>query len=335
MTSFEEARAKRDRDVLCRFYDKLFIKPFCDNKADIMPPKARPRDVAIGYERIQHNGPRWVHYLVVDHDRTTPYGDPNHTVLAALDFPCRPNMVVVNEETGKCHLIWELAKPVWFDPDKPWPTPVRFMKGVQKGLARALGGDLDYMGFMCKNPLYRGHRTLVLWHEPWQLGDLAQHVDTRSWRLDEDETADGRNAQLFQSMRQWGYRTKRNHVSLEGLRDAMLIEADALNAQFAVPLGAREVGSLVRSVARFIWNRWEDKSTVMHLDRALPLVEKQKLGQAYTSEQRKKRTIDALVAAYKALRETGAKITRIAVAEYAGLHVNTAKQRWAEVLALI
>ncbi|WP_109152949.1 replication initiation protein [Azospirillum sp. TSO5] len=328
-------RCPEIRPVVERFNKKLFAMPWCDNKGDASPCK-RPKREAINFERIQPNGPRWIHYLCVDIDRPYPCseGVPNLTILEAMDFVLPPNLVVMNTQTGKAHWMYELARPVWEDPNKPQPKPVRFMKSAQSGLANNLhriGADRSFTGFMVKNPFHACHEVFSFRERPYDLWEFAENLDlTYAARPTE---GNGRNTRLFEALGEWARRNRHAFDTRSDFEATLLNEALEVNRGFPTALPFSEVRSVVRSVGKYVWERWDGRYRgVMNLDSALPLVERQRLGQAHVCQMRRGRTRDRLISTYRSIYEEQGRCTQALVAERSGIGLRTTKKYWSEVL---
>jgi hypothetical protein len=296
-----------------------------------MPARKMPKAVALTKKIIQLNGPRRRAYMTFDIDR--PLG-----ALAWEDanLPI-PNMIISNPENGHAHLVYEIADPVWFprkDDDRPDAPPVRYWKAIQKAMQTSLGGDSGYTGLLAKNPLHPSWRTSYGSTRPYRLGELAQHVDLTRTHADKPKIRDagGRRATLFDTIRYWAYHHKGGFANLEDFRIAIEDELDLINNQFDKgPEKYSDIRSIAKSVSRWLWLHDIDCKNrgIMGLDSAIPLDERQRLGQAYTCRLRVNKTLEKIRSAIALLRQGGGRLTKTAIAKTAKIHRNTVSRQLA------
>lgn len=74
----------------------------------------------------------------------------------------------------------------------------------------------------------------------------------------------GRNCALFDDLRQQAYRKvlefKRNGVPRSGFEAWIRTQANAVNGQFAAPLPLSETRATARSIAKWVWERFDDQT---------------------------------------------------------------------------
>ncbi|CAO3356110.1 hypothetical protein [Azospirillum melinis] len=259
-----------------------------------------------------------------------PHEDVAHPVILELyDFALPPNLIIMDRETGKMHALWELDNPVWFDPNKPWPRPVKLLKAVQSGLAkefRHVGADRSSNGFLVKNPFHPRHEVQSLREQPYRLSDFVGHIDLSYSTVNDD--GQGRNRSLFNALVRWAKIHRDEFSDLGRFEMALLGEAHDLNQQFDVALPQAEVRSTTRSVARYVWTRWDGRRRgVLTFDPACSIGERQRQGGLHVSNLRRTRTVDRLNAAYIALSATGA-CTQQALADASGVSLRSVKRYW-------
>jgi hypothetical protein len=295
-----------------------------------------PKLAALKKPNIQINGPRRIGYLSFDIDR-----DIGALAWEDANLP-PPNLVVVNPRNGHAHLIYELREPVWLprrDDMRPEPKVVGYLKAVQKAMGRALRADPHYNGLLVKNPLHASWRVSCLCREPYDLADLSRHLeltDTPEAKL--LDSPDGRNCTLFESLRLWSYRAKRDFADQLSFHAAITAELDRLNELLTKPLGLPELKGIAKSVSNWTWNRYTGNGKrrgIMCLNPADPLDQRQREGQDFTSRTRCSRTLSRIKQAYESIMRDGLRVTKTLVANRCNIHRNTVSKYWSRVLGMI
>lgn len=213
---------------------------------------------------LQFNARHSFAWLAFDIDRPT----------AAIDWEDRhapaPNLVMVNRDNGHAHLLYGLENPV-HNYNEAKPKPQRYLAAIDCALCDKLEADPGYSKLLCKNPLH--DRWIVLYprSELYDLGELADWVDLSKYkdaRRRLPMTGLGRNCTLFELLRLWSYRERRQPWLTEDyFREAVLVHALAINAGFNPPLPHSEVRSTARSVARWTWRRMSAEGFQAHQTR--------------------------------------------------------------------
>ena len=207
---------------------------------------------------IQYNWRHSITWLVYDLDSPTArfdWGDRN----------CPPpNIQALNRDNGHAHLLYGLRVPVHNYPEtakKPAARkkPLRFLAAIDVALTAELGADPGYSKLLCKNPLHDrwdvSYPRILL----YDLDELADWVDLDKYqdrRRRLPTVGYGRNCTLFETLRIWAYRARRQpFLSEEMFREAVLHHALVINAGFSPPLPHNEVRSTAKSVSRWVWRK--------------------------------------------------------------------------------
>jgi len=173
-----------------------------------------------------------------------------------------PNLLIENPANEHCHVLYGLDVPV-HNYAEARPAPQRFMAAVDIGLTALLGADPGYSKLICKNPFHPTWRTYVLRHALYDLAELADWMDlTRALdrRRNIAPVGFGRNCRLFEQLRRWSYRERRQPwLSEELFREAVLRQGLVWNADFAPPLPHAEVRAIAKSTTRWVWRRMSDE----------------------------------------------------------------------------
>jgi AraC-like DNA-binding protein len=176
-----------------------------------------------------------------------------------------PNLVVVNPENGHAHLIYQLG--AWVRTDFGDPSRlrvVRYAAAIERAYAAALGADRAYTGRFHHNPFSDAYVTKIGRQAPYSLAELAQYVDLNSPTAKAVAPQGiGRNVEIFDRLRRWAYTAVADWKI--GTREAWDRVVSERAAQIAGDVGAdsprgplpeNEVGHIVKSVARWVWERY-------------------------------------------------------------------------------
>lgn len=229
------------------FLERLPRSPFCSNYHET-GLRIRPIKAALEYRHIQHSAPLEVAWLIFDVD----YAGAAFAWEKAGLPP--PTITVSNPENGHAHLFYGLNAPIGMS-NKAHKRPIDYAAAVTAAFRARLCADTSYNGYIAKNPLCDAWRVLWIQHL-YDLGELAEYVTLSKQRPKRESEGQGRNRTLFDEVRFWAYQWvleyKRNGASPEQWRDAVLGQAERMNA-FAPPLPYSEVRAISRSVARSTW----------------------------------------------------------------------------------
>lgn len=201
---------------------------------------------------VQFNAKHSIAWLAYDVDRPT----------AAIDWEDlhapAPNIILVNRENGHAHLLYGLENPV-HNYTEAKPKPQRYLAAVDVALCDKLQADEGYSKLLCKNPLHPQWIVLTPRLFLYDLAELADYVDLEKYkdrRRRLPTTGLGRNCTLFETLRLWAYRERRQPWLSEAMYfESVKAHALAINAGFRPPLPHSEVRATARSVARWTWRR--------------------------------------------------------------------------------
>ncbi len=165
---------------------------------------------------------------------------------------------------GHAHLIYLLGGWVRTDFGDPSRLKVvRYAAAIERAYATAFGADTAYSGRFHHNPLSAAYVTKVGRDAPYSLAELAQYVDLATPATKRPPVGLGRNVEVFDRLRRWAYtaiadwRIGTDHAWHEAVaRRAAQIAADVGAASPRGPLKQNEVGHIVKSVARWVWERY-------------------------------------------------------------------------------
>ncbi len=176
-----------------------------------------------------------------------------------------PNLVVVNPRNGHAHLVYLLGAWVQTDfSDSRRLKVVRYAAAIERAYTAALGADPAYTARFHHNPLSDAYVTKIGRDAPYSLDELARYVDLNEPALKNNPPIGiGRNVETFDRLRRWAYvavadwRIGTDHAWHEAVaRRAGQIAADVGAASPRGLLKQNEVGHIVKSVARWVWERY-------------------------------------------------------------------------------
>lgn len=201
---------------------------------------------------VQYNAKHSIAWLVYDLDSDTASTD-------YLDRPWpTPNIVALNPTTGHAHYFYAIRTPVhrYYGASE---RALRLAAAIDVGMIELLGSDCGFAEFISKNPLSDRWRTWTPREEPYELDELKDWIrydKYRDRRRRLPAIGLGRNSTLFERLRIWAYRARREpNLSEELFFSNVLKQALIINSGFNPPLPNSEVRSTAKSVARWVWRR--------------------------------------------------------------------------------
>ncbi len=180
------------------------------------------------------------------------------------DLPA-PNLVVVNPRNGHAHLVYLLGAWVQTDfSDARRFKVVRYAAAIERAYTAALGADPAYTGRFQHNPLSDVYVTKIGRDAPYSLDELARYVDLNEPAQKKSPPIGiGRNVETFDRLRRWAYVAVADWRigSYEAWCGAVADRGGQIAADVGAesprgPLKANEVGHIVKSVARWVWERY-------------------------------------------------------------------------------
>lgn len=228
--------------------DRLPRKPYCSKDKGAF--NIRPLLKALQFPYIQVNAPGIKWWMVFDVDRPGAF-----TAWEEAGLP-PPAWVSTNPQTTTGHICYALELPV-VTTIAGRAHPLRYLRHVEYGLAKALGADLGYSGLMTKNPTHEVWRTWVGPQRTYLLEEFGEYIDIPK-RIPKKalEYSVGRNCDTFEHLRHWAY----GHVmkakaqgTFEAWQQACIREAEQFNTTFKAPMLFPEVKAIGKSVAKWTW----------------------------------------------------------------------------------
>ena len=159
-----------------------------------------------------------------------------------------PNWATWRRTNQHAHLVYALARPV-LRGEQARPTPQGWLARIGEYLAATLQADLAYNAVLAHNPLEWAsqgrYRTDWLREAPYTLAELNEAIPFGWRRPRRPLTVYGRNDALFRAGMKWTGRPG-HWGDWPGLATYLA----AMNAEFVMPLGERELGGIVKSIRR-------------------------------------------------------------------------------------
>ena len=214
-----------------------------------------PGNAALNHRFVQANPRALVNAVVLDVDHPT-------AVMKALERPREhPDPSWVVETPRGAHVGWWLAEPVTRT-DVAREKPLRLLARIQQGLAKELGADPNYTGFITRSPVYPALRPGdVLWGSTrsYELSELRTPSMPRQLaRKPSNIVGDlGRNCCLFEQGRHHAYAIYRHqgYPGYNALLPAVTSILLDLNTEFQTPLPHIEVRHIATSIAKWTAER--------------------------------------------------------------------------------
>ena len=216
-----------------------------------------PMQAAIQKAIIQYNWRHSIGWLAYDVDSETARFDWDDNRSPP------PNILILNPDNGHGHCLYGLKAPV-HNYAEAKEKPLRYMASVDVAMTEELHADPGYSKLLCKNPLNERWTVLFPRLELYDLDELASWVDIEKYKDRRRRLPGigyGRNCTLFETLRIWAYRARRQpYLSEEMFHYQVLSHAMSINAGFEPPLPHSEVRSTAKSVSRWVWRKMSAES---------------------------------------------------------------------------
>jgi hypothetical protein len=233
--------------IMQAFYEYLAPKPYCTDTLGCL--LIRPKSIAIRNAYIQPNPITRAYWLVFDIDSEQSRYWPDE-----WDIPT-PNIEIRNPANNHQHLFY-LINPAVYTLRQARRKPLELAADVDRGLTALLGADPGYGKLLSKNP-FSSHWTVYVWHEhAWGLTELIDLIPGRIMKRKapvRETIGLGRNCAVFDTARVFAYSEWRRlkFTDYERLCERVHECAMNVNVDFIVPMLAKEVQCIVRSIAKW------------------------------------------------------------------------------------
>ena len=216
-----------------------------------------------------------------------------------------PSIITTNRANGHAHYLYHLKTPVAHH-DKARTKPQEFFESVEMELTAQLKADTACTHTLTNNLL---HDRWVVESFPasYDLSDFQEYFDlphrNRVTVVPEKCAINGRNNELFHTLRYWAYSAIHNHRNEETWLISVRKQADSINGCFQVPLPDKEVGTTSKSVGRSVWKHRDSigyKPKVLEFTNETP-TQRMQAGAAYSNQLRKDLAVAILRKAHQEL----------------------------------
>ena len=272
-------------------------RPYCCKRSLEYGLTIRPREDALKAKYIQLNSPFSTKFLTFDIDRSLDeefgvdpivldgkkyFYDWQYKFFQS-SFPA-PSLVVQNRENGHAHFIYVLTTPV-HTTDVAHIKPLRYLEFIRQAYTVKLGADLNYSGLISKNPFNKRAWQVTTPCETYPLSytleALASPIIDYGMKPMKESLQDiaswGRNCHVLATVGNWAYSEirkywSRNYGDWEG---AVYERCEEENMNFPVPLYAKELAGIARSIARWTtrnitpegFSEWQRRKAKIRWDR--------------------------------------------------------------------
>lgn len=243
-----------------------------------------------------------------------------------------PTIVTINPVNAHCHYLYQLKTPVAYHGNSR-PKPQRMFEGIQDAMTKCLKADTAFAHALTKNPLHPKWKVMT---NPaiYDLGDFLEYEGLQKSRAidplpdDLNLVIEGRNDQLFHTLRLWGYRAVHQFCSEAGWHQEMQEKGAEINASFSNPLPYKEVRDTAKATAKWIWKH---RHSLTSRERVLKFTtetpqERMSQGALYTNAIRTAKAIQTLQQSAEALRLSGKPVTPLSLQAASSLNIKTVRK---------
>ena len=234
--------------ALDTFAARLPKRPYASDDPQRRGVRVMSRDRALAKKYIQIGSQIAIGYLTFDLDFAGA-ANAHHDA----DLP-PPTITAVNPKNRHAHVLYELGHPITAGAPS---SAVRFAAAVEEALRVRLGGDPGYSGMLVKNPLHPNWIVIAYDAASYTLRDLADAFEPRELRRcssAREISGLGRNCALFDVVRWWAYRQVMRATTYDEFY-ADVAAYTRSNNGLTTPLPEREIRSISKSIARWVWER--------------------------------------------------------------------------------
>ena len=196
------------------------------------------------YKQIQVNSQQLTQCLAFDIDHDDPM------IYTDFNLPA-PTIITLNKNNGRSHLLYYLKAPVNTHSD----IAKNYLADIYDAVTNTLQADTNYSTYNTKNflntDLYRVYGSL----ETRELGDFREFLKIQPKKEKRPAISYfSRNCELFDTVRFYAYRVKRDFTSYESFFEHIHRKAQETNiGLFTNPLPYKEVRDTAKSISKWTW----------------------------------------------------------------------------------
>ncbi|WP_176058687.1 replication initiation protein [Paraburkholderia sp. BCC1876] len=249
-----------------------------------------------------------------------------------------PTIITVNRTNGHCHMLYRLNTPVAYHRNSR-SAPQDYFEAIQSEMESRLSADLAFNHTLTKNPLHPVWE-VITFPTSYDLPDFSEWIDlpkrSTVHSLPGNLIIQGRNDELFHTLRLWAYSAVRQHGDIDAWYRSALAQAEEINGHFDRPLPVSEIRATTRSVAKWHWKNRNSVDSRRHVltftDETA--VERMRQGADHTNAVRRRKSLDTLVNAANELYPVyGNELSRRLLVEHTGMNVKTVSKYFQEATA--
>jgi hypothetical protein len=177
-----------------------------------------------------------------------------------------PTWAAVNWENKHAHLVWGLSAPVLMDTLSARSSPMRYLAAIETAIADKINADPGFTGLITKNPAHPHWKLFGGIKDYFTLEELADWLPNLGKHKPKKQQVEqiglGRNVSLFDSLRRYAYKQIKTY-KVAGIanfvywQSHLYDKALLMNGDFTYPLHSREVWHINKSVAKWVWSRFD------------------------------------------------------------------------------
>jgi hypothetical protein len=254
-----------------------------------------------------------------------------------VDLPA-PTIITVNRENGHCHMLYRLNTPVAYHKNSR-SAPQDYFEAIQLAMESRLSADTAFNHTITKNPLHPAWE-VITFPTSYDLADFTEWVDLPRWSavhsLPEHIQIQGRNDELFHTLRMWAYGAVRRHDNMDAWYRSALAQAENINGHFSRPLPFSEIKATARSVAKWHWKNRNSADSRRHVltftnENALA---RMRSGAEYTNSLRREKSLAKLrLAAQQLIPVYGRELSPRLLVEHTGMNIKTVRKYYLDAVA--
>jgi hypothetical protein len=239
------------------FDERLPKKPYCtDDLEDGLV--VRGKKWASRKRYIQVNPPWLRSVIVLDLDYNDSVLSWQHNELP------EPAWTSMNPLNGHCHMAFSLDAPVLLGEHNSQKA-MRYLAAVEGAMTEKMSADTNYSGLITKNPTNAHWKTL--WGRySYDLDYLSEFLDLKRFapKQKPEQVGIGRNCDAFDHIRLYAYaevqawkERKERGIYVQWVNHIHSRIMNYTHNEHINPLDNRECHAIARSVAKWVWNKFD------------------------------------------------------------------------------
>lgn len=233
-------------------YFSSFLFPWVRAGSEKNNSQSLPLKKALEFKYIDPNNKGYIRVLTIDIDWNIPMEEYINRIPL-------PNAVIVNPENGHLQIMYLLKSKVYTENAKIMYA----FRMIKTSLNIILQGDFGFTGRLQKNPLHPAWDTTWFNNDPYPLSELIDWSIKQEIKFDSHYEPDltSRHMTIFDNLRKYAYRHSKEltYNDLESYAEYLNSLCPEFGTLIKYPLDAIELRSIVRSVWRFMQDRYTGK----------------------------------------------------------------------------